>query len=157
MLHRNENATDEDENLSWQNDAAVVSCAFQEFGRHAIDGQKRNEFLHPDECRNHENQKRYPERVEHVAEELPAALFVTCDFVACENRDENDREEPGADHVIQDIRNHEGEVKSVFFERHACGVGEEHFAEDTEHAAKEHAHGDNNSSFIHGCVKYRML
>jgi hypothetical protein len=36
-------------------------------------------------------------------------------------------------------------------------VGEEHFTEDAEHAANEHAHSDNNSGFIHGYVKYRML
>ena len=57
MLNGNEDATDEDENLSRKNNATVVSRAFQEFGRHAIDGQERNEFLHPDERGNHENQK----------------------------------------------------------------------------------------------------
>ena len=152
-----EDAPDENENLPWKNNATVVSRAFQELGSHAIDGQKRNEFLHPDEGWHYENQECKPERIQHVAEKFPAALFVTRDFVARENRDENDREEPGADHVIQDVWNHEGEVKSVFFERHAGGVGEEHFAEDAEHAANEHAHGDNNSGFIHGHVKYRML
>ena len=57
VLNGNEDATDEDENLARKNNAAVVSGAFQEFGRHAIDGQERNEFLHPDERGNHENQK----------------------------------------------------------------------------------------------------
>ena len=91
VLYRDEDATDKDENLSRQNNAAVVSRAFQEFRRHAIDSQQRDKFLHPYKCRNHENQECKTKRVKHVAEELPAATLVTCDFVARENRDEDYR------------------------------------------------------------------
>ena len=150
VLYCNEDAADKDEDLPRKNNAAVVSRAFQELRRHAIDGQERDEFFHPDERGNHENEERESEGVEHVAEEFPAGFFVTGDFVACENRDEDNRQKSGADHVIQDVRNHEREVESVFFERHAGGVGEEHFTENSEHAAQKHRNGDNNSGFIHG-------
>ena len=149
MLDRDKDAADKDENLPRKDNASVISCAFQKLGRHAIDGQERDEFLHPNECRNHENQQCKPEGVEHVAEELPARLLVTCDFVARENRNEDNRQKSGADHVIQDVWNHEGEVKGVFFKRHAGGVGEEHFTENPEYAAQEHRNGNNNSGFIH--------
>ena len=149
VLYCDEDATDEDENLSWQNDAAVVGCAFQELGRHAIDGQERNQFLHPDECGNHENQEREPEGVQHVAEKFPAVFLVTRDFVTRENRDEDNRQKSGTHHVVQDVWNHEREVECVFFERHAGGVGKEHFAENSEHAAQEHRNGNNNGGFIH--------
>ena len=157
MLHCNEDAPYEDEDLPRQDDSAIVSRTFQKFGSYAIDGQKRDEFFHPDERRNHENEEGDSERVEHVAKEFPTAFFVASDFVARKNGDEDDGEESRTDHVIQNVWNHEGEVEGVFFERHASGVGEEHFAENAEHAAYEHANGDNNGSFIHGCVKYRML
>ena len=80
VLDCNEDAPDKDENLPGQNDAAVVSGAFQKFRGHAIDGQKRNQFLHPDERGNHENEENEPERVEHVAEELPAVFLVARDL-----------------------------------------------------------------------------
>ena len=107
MLDCDEDATDKDENLSWQDDSTVVSGSFQEFGRDAIDREEGNQFFHPDERRNHKDEQRKPECVEHVAEELPASLFVACDFVARENWDEDNRQESGTDYVIQDVRNHE--------------------------------------------------
>ena len=149
VLDCNEDAPDKDENLPGQNDAAVVSGAFQKFRGHAIDGQKRNQFLHPDERGNYENEENEPERVQYVAEELPAVFLVAGDLVPRKNRDEDDGQKSGADYVIQDVRNHESEVESVFFERHAGGVGEEHFTENSKHSAQKHRNGDNNSGFIH--------
>ncbi len=149
VLDCNEDAADKDENLPGQNDAAVVSGAFQKLGRYAIDGQKRNQFLHPDERGNYENEENEPERVQYVAEELPAVFLVARDLVPRKNRDEDDGQKSGADYVIQDVRNHESEVESVFFERHAGGVGEEHFTENSKHSAQKHRNGDNNSGFIH--------
>ncbi len=54
--------------------------------------------------------------------------------------------------MIQDVWNHEGKVEGVLFERNACGVGKEHFAEDSKHAAKEHADGNDECSFVHDRV-----
>ena len=152
VLDSDENATDEDEDLPRQDNATIVSGTFQKFRGHAIDSQQRDEFLHPDERRNHENQEYKPERVKHVAEEFPAATLVTSDFVARKNRDKYDGEKSGAHDVIQNVRNHERKIKSVFFERHAGGVGKEHFTENPENTAQEHRNGNNNSGFIHvGC------
>ena len=149
VLDCNEDATDKDENLPRQNDTTVVSGAFQKLGRYAIDGQERDEFFHPDERGNYENEENEPERVQYVAEELPAVFLVARDLVPRKNRDEDDGQKSGADYVIQDVRNHESEVESVFFERHAGGVGEEHFTENSKHSAQKHRNGDNNSGFIH--------
>ena len=155
VLHRNEDAPDKDENLARQNDAAVVSRAFQEFGRHTVDSEERDKFLHPDERRHHKNQKHEPESVEHVAEEFPAALFIVRHLVTRENRDEDDGEEACAHHVIQNIRNHERQIESVLFERHARGVGQKHFTENTQHAAKEKTDGNDDGGFVHGLVDSR--
>ena len=152
VLHRDEDAPDKDENLARQNDAAVVSRAFQEFGRHAVDCEERYEFLHPDERRHHKNQKHKPESIEHVAEEFPAALFIVRHLVTRENRDEDDGEETCAHHMIQNIRNHERQVESVLFERHARGVGQKHFTENSQHAAEQKTDGNDDGGFVHDLV-----
>ena len=149
VLHGDKDAPHEDEYLARQDDAAVVRGTLDEFRRGALDGQELQEFLHPDERGNHEDQEHEAEGVEHVAEELPSALLVARDLVARENRDEDDGEEPGTHHMVEDIGNHEGEVERVLLERDARGVREEHFAENTEHAAQEHGDGNDDGSFVH--------
>ena len=153
VLHGHQDAAHEDEHLAGQDDAAIVRGALDKFRRGAVYGKQLQEFLHPDECGNHENQERDAEGVQDVAEEFPAALLVACHLVARENRDEDDGEESGTHHMVQDVRNHEGEVERVLFERDARCVGEQHFAEDSENAAQEHGYGDDYGGFVHDPIR----
>ena len=51
--------------------------------------------------------------------------------------------------MVEDVRNHEGEVERVLFERYARGMGQEHFAENPENAAQEHGYGNDYGGFVH--------
>ena len=152
MLYGDEDAPHEDEHLAGQNNAAIVRGALDKFRRGAVDRQQLQKFLHPDESGHHQNQKRDAERVQHVAEELPTALLVASHLVARENRDEDNREESGADNVVQNVGNHEREVEGVLFERDARRMGEQHFAENPENAAQEHGYGNDYGGFVHEIV-----
>ena len=156
VLHGHEDAPHEDEHLAGQDDTAVIRGALDKFRRGAIDRQQLQKLLHPDECGHHQNQECDAERVQHVAEELPPALLVACHLVTRENRDEDNREEPGAHHMVQDVGNHEREVEGVLFERYARRVCEQHFAENPEHTAQEHGYGNDNGGFVHRLVGSRQ-
>ena len=150
VLHRHQDTPHEDEHLARQDDTAIVRRALDKFRRGAINGQKLQKFLHPDEGGNDQNEQGDTEGVQHVAEELPASPLVTGHLVARENRNEDNRQKTGTHHMVQDIRNHERQVEGVFFKRYACRMGQEHLAENPEDAAQEHGCGDDDGSFVHG-------
>ena len=152
VLHRHQDTPHEDEHLAGQDDTTVVCRALDKFRRGAFHGQKLQKLLHPDKGGNDEDQKRDAEGVQHVAEELPASPLVTGHLVARENRDEDNRQETGTHHMVQDIRNHEGQVKGILFKGHTCRMGQEHLAENPEDTAQEHGCGNDNGGFVHGLV-----
>ena len=155
VLHRNQDTPHEDEHLAGQDNASVVCRALDKFRRGALYGQKLQKLLHPDKGGNDEDQKRDAEGVQHVAEELPASPLVTGHLVARKNRDEDNGQETGTHHMVQDIRNHEGQVKGILFKGHARRMGKEHLAEDPEDAAQEHGCGNDDGGFVHRLVGSR--
>ena len=51
--------------------------------------------------------------------------------------------------MIQNIRDEEGEIQSVLFCGDARCTGKEHFTENAEYTAGEHARRNNKSRFVH--------
>lgn len=154
LLDGDEETAGEDEELPRKNDAPEVSSAVEDRRVERCDGGKEgDEFAHPDECRNDEYEEQKPECVHHVAEEFPGVVFLLFDDIAREDRDEDDGEEARAHYMIQDVGDEEGEIEGVLFGGDARGPREEHFAQDAEYAAHEHACCDDKGCFIHLCAQ----
>ncbi len=63
VLHCHQDAAHEDEHLAWQDDAAVVCCAFQKFRGCAARGEQGQKLRHEDECGHYQNQQQHAECV----------------------------------------------------------------------------------------------
>ena len=114
VLHRHKDTAHKNENLPRKDNAAIVGGALNKFRRGALYGQQLQKFLHPDKCGNHKNEQNNSKSIQYVAEEFPATLKVTRHTVARKNRDKYNGEESGTYHMVQNVRNHEGQIQSVF-------------------------------------------
>src|SRR5574344_288355 len=154
LLHGDEEAPREDEELPRKDDAPEVSGAVEDRRVERRDGsEERDELAHPDERRDDEREEQKSERIHHVTEKFPGVVFLFFDDVAREDRNEDDGEKPCAHEVIQDVRDEEGEAEAVLFGGDAGGAGEKPFGQDTEHATDEDACGDDKCCFIHLCAQ----